>query len=201
MVINMNDMERIIKIAETNNKIVTSKMMDMEGISREMLSYLVRNELLIKYDIGVYMLPDCIEDEYFSKQYRFKKGVYSYLSALYLLGYSDVIPLKLHMTFPLPYCIKSAKESEIVCYREKEEKYKLGIIKVKDFLGNEVVCYSIEKTLCDIVKKKSSIDIRIIADAFKKYAKDKHKNLPLLYRYAKELKVVEDIRRYMEVLL
>ncbi len=45
------------------------------------------------------------------------------------------------------------------------------------------------------------VDIQIISDAFKRYAKSKDKNIPLLSEYAKILRVEKKIRSYLEALL
>lgn len=45
------------------------------------------------------------------------------------------------------------------------------------------------------------MDIQIIIDAYKKYAKYKDKNLIQLMEFSKLARVEEKVRRYMEVLL
>ena len=67
--------------------------------------------------------------------------------------------------------------------------------------GNEVKVYSIERTLCDILRPHSDVDIQVVTEAFKRYAKRKSKNIPVLSEYAKQLKVEKQLRAYLEVLL
>ena len=58
-----------------------------------------------------------------------------------------------------------------------------------------------ERTLCDILRLHSRVDIQVVAEAFKRYATNPEKNVPVLSEYAKLLKVEIKLRSYLEVLL
>lgn len=58
-----------------------------------------------------------------------------------------------------------------------------------------------ERTLCDILRKRGGTDTGIITEAFKRYAARKDKNIPLLSEYAKKFHIEEKVRVYLEVLL
>ncbi len=58
-----------------------------------------------------------------------------------------------------------------------------------------------ERTLCDILRKRGGADTGIIADSFRRYIARKDKNIPLLSEYAKKFRVEEKERSYLEVLL
>lgn len=79
--------------------------------------------------------------------------------------------------------------------------YELGIITVKTPSGNPVKAYNIERTLCDILRKHNNLDIQIVSDAFKRYAKSSNKDIPRLSQYAKKFRVEKKLRAYLEVLL
>jgi hypothetical protein len=55
--------------------------------------------------------------------------------------------------------------------------------------------------LCDIVRGNSKVGKEEVVYAFKEYSKRKNKDLNVLYKYAKLLKVENKIRGYMEVLI
>lgn len=132
---------------------------------------------------GVYILPERLDDEFFNLQNRFKKGVFSNGTALYLLGFSDRTPSRYDMTFPASYNTSSVK-NEVVAHRVKKELYEQGIISVKTPLGNSVNVYCIEHTLCDILQERYCMDIQIVTDAYKKYARYKDKNLNQLMEFS-----------------
>lgn len=194
-------LNEILNIAKNNNGIITSAMVTKAGISRGSLHYLTNSGKLEKVSRGVYLLPEAFDDEMLNYQARFKKGIYSLDTALYLNGLSDRTPHKFNMTFPYSYNLSNPKKEGILCSSVEKNIYELGKIKIKTPMGNYVYCYNPERTLCDILKTKNKTDIQIITTAFKIYISTKNKNIPLLSEYAKKLKVEEKVRSYLEVLL
>jgi len=150
---------------------------------------------------GVYILPEIWEDEIFNLQVRFKKGIFSKETSLFLHGFTDRTPHKYHMTFPINYNTTALKSENVIFDRVKNELYDIGVFEVKTPGGNKVRAYGIERTLCDILKGRSHTDIQIVSEAFKRYSKSEYKNINLLSEYAKLFKVEKKVRSYLEVLL
>ena len=196
----MTNSDRILKAAMSNGGTITTEQVNKMKIHRTTLRNMVDRGLLDRSSRGVYVLPAKLDDEFFNLQTRFKKGVFSNVSALYLLGFTDRTPIKFDMTFPAAYNTSSVRD-EIIAHRVKRELYERGIVRVKTPSGNEVNVYCIEHTLCDILKPRYAIDIQVITDAFKRYAKYRKKNLPLLSEFAKISHVEERVRQYLEVLI
>ncbi len=67
--------------------------------------------------------------------------------------------------------------------------------------GNPVPVYDIERTVCDVVRSRSGIEMQTFQDALKQYAKRKDKDLRRLMRYAQMFHVEKLLRPYLEVLL
>ena len=193
--------EIILQMAEKNNGTVTSKMIDHHGIARQYLKQLVDKGLLERTTRGIYTLPHIWEDEIQHIQFRFKKGIYSKETALYLYDLTDRTPIQYSMIFPEDYNLTTVKKEGIIASRTKKELYELGQEEILSPSGNTVKVYNIEKTLCDILKPRSGVEIGIIAEAFKRYVKRKDKNIPLLSEYSKIMKVEEKVSSYLEVLL
>lgn len=197
----MGATEEIIRMAEKNNGIVTTAMVVSAGFSRGNIKYLVDKGLIEKSARGVYILPEVWDDEIYNLQSRFKRGIYSHETALFLWDLSDRTPNSYHMTFPTAYNLSGPKEEKIRCAQCKDEFYDMGIEKVITPSGNMVNVYSIERTLCDVLRPHSKVDIQIVTEAFKRYAIRTDKNIPVLSEYAKILKVEKRLRAYLEVLL
>lgn len=196
----MNATEQIFSIAKMNNGVITSAMLNENGISRGNLKYLADTGRLENVSRGVYILPEVWEDEIFNLQTRFKRGVYSFETALFLWNLTDRTPIRYTMTFPKGYNLSGPKEENVRCVQNIKELYEQGIVKVATPGGNMVNCYCMEKTLCDILRPRMSVDIQVIAEAFKQYMLRKDKNIPLLSEYAKKLQVENKVRSYLEVL-
>lgn len=150
---------------------------------------------------GVYSMPNTLDDEMLILQTRYRKGIFSLDTALFLFDLTDRTPLQYCMTFPSRYNITNPKKDGIQCSQVKEDIYQIGITEINNPAGNRVLCYCIERTLCDILKPRNHTDIQIISEAFKRYVVSKNKNIPLLSEYAKLLNVEDKVRSYLEVLL
>ena len=184
----------------TDNGIITSKAVTQQGIHRSVLSEMVKNGELIRCSRGIYMLADEWEDEFYLLQQKYKRGIFSHATALYLLGYSERVPLKFNMTFPTKYNSASLKDENVIVTRVNDNNYELGITTAETPSGNIVQIYDLERSLCDILRG-STEDIQTIQYAMKKYAASKQRDINKLMRYAKQLRVEAKIRKYMEVLL
>ncbi len=134
-------------------------------------------------------------------QNRFKRGIYSHSTALFLWGLSEVTALPFHMTFPFGYNLTNAKATGLSCSQSSNGLYELGICNIKLSNGMSFNVYSPEKTLCDIVRGSSEIDIKTIASAYRTYSIWRHKDLDKLEAYAEKLRVSKKIKPYLEILL
>ena len=197
----MKKINPIIQIAQENNGVVTTEQVVNLGFSKGSLKYLADNGRLERVARGIYILPEFLEDEFFCIQNRFKRGIFSHDTALFLHNLSDRTPNLFCMTFPKNYNATSPKAENIRIFQSTDEFYNLGIIETKSPSGNIIKVYSMEKTLCDILRTSSHTDIQLVTSAFKEYSKLPNKNIPLLSEYAKILKVDNKLRSYLEVLL
>jgi len=71
-----------------------------------------------------------------------------------------------------------------------------------DLLLHECVpVYDMERTICDLLRSRKSVEMQVFQDALKQYAKRKDKNLRMLMKYAAMFHVENILRPYLEVLL
>jgi len=197
----MQTKKEIIELAKKNYGSVTYQDVVREGIHSEYLRLMVEEGTIEKSGRGQYVLRDSMIDDMETLQKRFGRGVFSHESALFLLGFSDRTPLKHVMTFPRKYNTTSPSSNGIKTYRVDEKTYNLGIISTETHFHHVVQTYSIERTLCDLIRPNSRVSIEIITDAYKQYSRSNNKNLLQLIEYAKTFHVEEKVRNYMEVLL
>jgi predicted transcriptional regulator of viral defense system len=196
----MNRISTILTLAKTHHGTVTSSMVSEAGIPRYYLKQLTDRNLLLKVTRGVYVLPEVWEDELFILQYTYKRGIFSHETALWLLGFSDRTPEKYTMTFPFGYHL-SKLATKITVKQAIEDLYELGVTEINSPGGHPVTVYSIERTLCDIIRGKNALDIQLVTQAMKRYLSLKGRNIPLLLEYAGKLRVLEKVRPYVEALV
>lgn len=197
----MNISDKIIQFAKENNGIVTTAILAEKGILRGNLKRLVDEGRLEKTARGVYILPEIWEDEFVNLQARFKKGIFSDETALFLWDLTDRTPNRYDMTFPHNYNLTNARNERVNCSRVKQEWYTEGKTHIESPGGNRIIVYNMERTLCDILRKRGGADTGVITESFKRYAARKDKNIPLLSEYAKKFHVEEKVRSYLEVLI
>ena len=193
--------EKILQIARKNNGIVTSKDVTDARILRAHIKILVVKGLLEKIDRGIYILPTNFIDEMFNLQNRFKRGIFSHETALFVHNLTDHTPIKFSMTFPLGYNTTHLKKENVIYIRVKKEYYDIGVVLAKSPNGNPIRVYNSERTLCDILRGRCNTDINIITYAFKRYTNLIQKDIPLLSEYAKILHVEKKLQAYLDVLL
>lgn len=197
----MNHSLEILNLAKKNNGVITTVMAVAAGFPRGSLKYLADNGKLERASRGVYTLPEVWEDEFVNIQSRYKRGIFSLDTALFLCDLTDRTPGKFYMTFPSTYNLSRPKDNGILCSGSREPLYSMGIEKMTTPGGNIVRAYGVERSLCDILKPRNHTDVQVVTDAFKRYAAGREKNIPLLSEYARAIKVEKQLRSYLEVLL
>lgn len=190
-----------LEYAAKHNGMITTSEAERMGVFRARLSGYVVEGLLERVERGVYCLPDVWEDEYAICAKRFPRGILSHGTALYLHDLSDRTPERVTMTFPRTYNATSARKEGIVVRTCANNLASLGLSEVVTPSGNEVPCYDVERTLCDMLRGRADIDVQIVNPAMKAYTSSRRRNVGKLLDYARRLGVEKKIRNYLEVLL
>ena len=199
----MNNEEKILELMKQNNGLITTKQIESENISRKTLLRLLDKKLIEREKRGLYVLPSSWGDEYYNLLFSVENAVFSYGTALYLLGISERVPLIYDVSVPVGFNVESIRKNEkIRLHYVKKEVFDLGKIEIESPQGQIVSCYDDERSICDMIKDKESQDIEILKYAIKEYLNDKsRKDIMKLNEYAKALGVEKELRNYLEVLL
>ena len=67
--------------------------------------------------------------------------------------------------------------------------------------GHPVPVYDLERTICDVLRSRNSMELKTLQSALKQYARRRDKDLRTLTRYARLFHVEKILRQYLEVLL
>lgn len=188
-------------ISKENNGIFRTKDATDIGISRTYFQEFVRKEGYEQIAKGIYLSPDAWEDGMYILQTRFAQAVFSHETALYLLDLADREPTRYTVTVKQGYNPEKLNRQGVKAYTVKKEWHSLGVIEVQTPMGHRVRTYNAERTLCDIFRSRSQVEIQDKKVAIKEYVKQIKKDIPLLMDYAKTFKVDKVIKQYLEVLL
>ena len=197
----MSYMEKLKKRIEDGDGLIFTKDIVANGIPKSYLSILVKKGEIERIAQGVYETLDTLSDKMYYLQHRITLLVFSHDTALFLHDLSDRDPLTYSVTVPNGYNTKKLKEIGLVVFSVKKDHYDIGLTTMNTPFGRKVVTYNMERTICDIIRSRSKMDIAILTDAMKRYVRRRDKNLPKLMEYADIFRVTKLLRNYLEVLL
>lgn len=197
----MNDLEKILELAHKNNGFVTTKEVVQNNLNKMALKRLCDSNKLERISVGYYCLPNALVDDFYKVISKSKQATYSHATALYLHNLSDRTPLRFDITVPRGYGGSLQNDNNVSLHYVNKKIINLGVEIVKSPLDMDIRCYDIERTICDIIKDKSNMDIEIYTKALKWYAERKDKDILKLMTYAKKLNIKEKVIEIMRVIL
>lgn len=190
-----------LKNAFANNNTLTTSQVCALGYSKTAITAYVNEGLLVRVAHGIYALPESTYDDMYIVALTSSKIVFSHDTALFLNGLSNRTPFMFSVTVPSNCAVPISIKNGCNCYYIKPSLYGLGLTERKTTFGNTVKCYNAERTVCDILRSRSRLDEETVISALKNYSAYGGKDLNLLSRYAQELRVGKELKKYMDVLL
>ena len=196
----MNSLQVIDTLLNENNGVLRTADAVDAGLSRTILGLLVKKGKLERIAQGQYIRPNDMPDELLLLQRRSGKIVFSHETALFLHDMAERTPLSHSLTIPSNYKLSPALSVGCKIYYVKPELHRLGLCAVKSKMGNDVIAYDAERTICDILRSRNRIDGQTLATAMKSYSIRKNKDWIKLSEYADAFHVTKLLRQYLEVL-
>ena len=193
--------DTIKQIMNTNNGMISTRMIEPLNISRQYLSIMENNNDIEKVSRGIYLSPNAFEDSYFSFQQKYKKAIFSHMNALYFYGMTEEFPYNYTVTVPQSYHVDTVNEKCNVFY-VSDDIYELGIVEIETPNGNKVRAYDKERCICDIIRSKGRMDSEQVKKTIKQYMQSRDKEIAKLSEYSKNMginkKVLEMVGGYYE---
>ena len=194
----MNYENKILKLFK--NGYLSTKIVDENNIPRIYLTKLVNEGEIERIARGVYIKKNTFIDEFIVLQSKSKNCVFSHMTALYLHGYSNRIPIKYDITVNSGYNGSLQKDENVKLFYIKKELLNLGVMNYKLDNGNIIKIYDLERTICDIIKNKNKFDQELYNKALRNYFYSKEKNDLKLYEYAKKMNIYNKVRKEFAIL-
>ena len=193
--------DTIKQIMNSNNGMLSTRMIEPLNISRQYLSIMENNNDIEKVSRGIYLSPNAFEDSYFSFQQKYKKAIFSHMNALYFYGMTEEFPYNYTVTVPQSYHVDTVNEKCNVFY-VSDDIYELGIVEIKTPNGNKVRVYDKERCICDIIRSKGRMDSEQVKKTIKQYMQSRDKDIAKLSEYSKKIginkKVMEMVGGFYE---
>lgn len=193
--------ETLERMMETGDGSISRKEAIAEGIPPAAFARYVSSKNLVRISRGVYAKNETV-DELFQLQRRHPRIVYSGMTALYLLGLTDRIPDSIEFTIPKGYRVRKGSVGEdAVCHIENnEELFDLGNVSAETMFGNSVTCFSKEKMVVEMIRKRDDYDSELFLKAVKTFLKGKDKDMDLLFKCSRMRKIEEKVYRILEAM-
>lgn len=189
-------MEIIEELMNKNNGYITSKELDMFDIHRMYLSIMQTKGIIVKVSPGIYIDSNKIVDNYYIFSLSMPNTIYSHMTALYFHGISLKVPNDVYdITVKRSYKSVHLKKHNV--FYVDNDIYELGITEVETPMGNKVKAYDIERCICDIIRSKKRMDLKLVKHCIKEYLKIKEKDLVKLSLYAEKLDIKETVMDYV----
>ena len=184
------------------NNVVTTKEAKAKGLSKQQLRELVGSNKLERVGRGMYAPANAWVDELYILHKRCPSAVFSHDEAFYYHGLIDREPLQHTITVYSSFNAHRLKASgNVKVYSVKKELLDVGKTTVTDSLGNDIPMYNLERTICDALRSRNSIEAQDFNSILKSYVARPDKDLNKMIEYAKLFRVDNIARRYFEVLL
>ena len=192
---------KIYDTAIENAGIIRTRDIESKGIYRGYLKNLVDEGSLVRESKGIYTVVNDAPDEYSIIQSRSDRLIFSYGTALFLLGLSDRVPAIIDVTVPQGYNVSRIKRSypSLRFHYVKSDVLMEGVKTITTPQGYMVKVYDEERCICDLLKDRKRIDKQIYTQAIREYFADSYPARKLI-KMARIIGVEDDIRTYMEVL-
>ena len=184
----MSQFQQLDQLMERQDGMLRTGQALAAGISKPVFYQFVQSRGLEQAAHGIYLSKDAWVDAMYLLHLRCPQAVFSHETALFFHDLTDRDPTRL-------------KDEGVQVFTIKAELYEVGLSTAQTPFGHDVPVYDMERTICDVLRSRSHIEMQTFQDALKAYARRKDKDLRTLVRYARLFRVEKILRQYLEVLL
>lgn len=180
----MTQFEQLDTILEGQHGMLQTSEVVKRGIPKSVFYNYVKEKELEQAAHGVYVSPDAWVDGMYLLHLRCSQGIFSHETALFFHDLTDREPSPYSITVRRGYSTTRLKADGILVYTIKPELHDVGKSTARTPFGHTVPAYDMERTICDLLRCRSSIEMQTFQGALKMYARRKEKNLRRLMQYA-----------------
>lgn len=188
--------QSIIDIFKTQKGYLQTKQ--LKGRSqRYQLKDMVDREAVIMIKRGLYKHKATVKENDWEEVSKIvPAGVLCLFSAWQYYGLTTHVPAEYHIAIPRKSKVILPSYPPIKLYYWSDNYYNSGKIEKKG-----IIIYNIEKSVCDAVKFRNKIGKDTTSEVLRNYLNRKDRNIDLLIKYSKELRVENILRGYLEIML
>lgn len=193
--------EKLDELIEKHGGTIQTFQVVEAGINKPTFYAYAKEKGLEQVAHGIYVSSDAWTDAMYLIHLRCGHAVFSHETALFFHDLTDREPQRYSITVKTGYNPSRFKKDGLQVYTIKKELLQVGLTEMETSFGHMVPVYNMERTICDLVRSRSHIEIQTFQDALKQYVRRNDKNLRQLMQYAPLFHVDKLLRQYLEVLL
>ena len=197
----MSKFEQLDRLLESQDGMLRTAQAITAGISKPTFYQFVRVRGLEQVSHGIYLSKNAWVDSMYLLHLRCPQAIFSHETALFVHDLSNREPLEYSITVKTGYNPTRLKDDGIKVFTIKTELHEVGLSIARTSFGHNVPVYDKERTICDVLRSRSQIEIQTFQDALKAYVRRKDKDLRTLMHYAKLFRVEKILWQYLGVLL
>ena len=197
----MSKFEQLDRLLESQDGMLRTAQAITAGISKPTFYQFVRVRGLEQVAHGIYLSKNAWVDSMYLLHLRCPQAIFSHETALFVHDLSNREPLEYSITVKTGYNPTRLKDDGIKVFTIKTELHEVGLSIARTSFGHNVPVYDKERTICDVLRSRSQIEIQTFQDALKAYVRRKDKDLRTLMHYAKLFRVEKILWQYLGVLL
>lgn len=197
----MSKFEQLDRLLESQDGMLRTAQAITAGISKPTFYQFVRVRGLEQVAHGIYLSKNAWVDSMYLLHLRCPQAIFSHETALFVHDLSNREPLEYSITVKTGYNPTRLKDDGIKVFTIKTELHEVGLSIARTSFGHNVPVYDKERTICDVLRSRSQIEIQTFQDALKAYVRRKDKDLRTLMHYAKLFRVEKILWQYLGLLL
>ncbi len=189
----MTNEDKIKKFLDANHGYISTSDFLKLNISKPLIKKYVDKGLINKVSHGLYIDSNTLVDDEYVFQKRYPDAIYSYKTALSMLGLIKELPEEIEIT------VNSKKRvlSNYKVHYVSDKYYDIGIIEINNMFNNPIKIYNAERCICDMLKS-DDFDLELQNNILHDYFNSSDKDIDKLLEYSKVFNIYEKVRTLVD---
>lgn len=185
----MDNETKIKQFLDANHGYISTSDFLKLNISKPLIKKYVDKGLINKVSHGLYIDSNTLVDDEYVFQKRYPDAIYSYKTALSMLGLIKELPEEIEIT------VNSKKRvlSNYKVHYVSDKYYDIGIIEINNMFNNPIKIYNSERCICDMLKS-DAFDLELQNNILHDYFNNSDKDIDKLLEYSKVFNIYEKVR-------
>lgn len=190
-------MNSITHKATSQGGIITTAELSKQSEYLKVVRAKERGEL-IRVRHGVYAVPDALLNTMIDIERIVPNGIVCLYNAWAYHQLSTVVPPYFCVAIEAKRKVAIPPTLPIELYYWKKENLMFGVMDA-EISGCNVRITDMERSVCDAVRYRNKTGMEVCSEVIRNYLKKRDRNLSRLSEYAKQLRVANILRNYLEI--